>query len=314
MWSFLGSIGSSLLGGLFGSMSTDSTNSANARQAAAQRKWQTEENEKAYQRNRELAEQQNNLNVEQWQRERQAALEDWNRENAYNSPAAQMQRYRDAGLNPNLIYGQSNTSGGMASPSIAGSMTSGAPATPAAGVSPHPVIPKNFESMFSRIGDALMNIPIYKANVRKANAEATIAENEAAESDYDKAVKGFVRRLNFSQESLESLLNYGAGNESWAAEGSLYNNPDVRRYLFEYHQAWRGWKFNKDTYDSLVDKVLAEGRLADDEAQKVRDTLHSTIESINNHNSATIDWNKLEKIGMSPEVLMFLKVLADIAK
>lgn len=43
-------------------------------------------------------------------------LEQWNRENAYNTPTAQMQRYADAGLNPNLIYGQGssgNASGGV---------------------------------------------------------------------------------------------------------------------------------------------------------------------------------------------------------
>lgn len=44
-----------------------------------------------------------------WQRQ----LEAWNMENEYNSPAAQMQRYQDAGLNPNLIYGQSNTAGNI---------------------------------------------------------------------------------------------------------------------------------------------------------------------------------------------------------
>lgn len=32
-------------------------------------------------------------------------LEQWNRQNAYDSPAAQMQRLKDAGLNPNLLYG-----------------------------------------------------------------------------------------------------------------------------------------------------------------------------------------------------------------
>lgn len=32
----------------------------------------------------------------------------------YNSPKSQMQRFREAGLNPNLIYGQSNTSQPMA--------------------------------------------------------------------------------------------------------------------------------------------------------------------------------------------------------
>lgn len=31
----------------------------------------------------------------------------------YNSPKSQMERYREAGLNPNLIYGQSNTSQAM---------------------------------------------------------------------------------------------------------------------------------------------------------------------------------------------------------
>ncbi|MBQ3410774.1 MAG: hypothetical protein IJH30_03380, partial [Bacillus sp. (in: Bacteria)] len=45
-------------------------------------------------------------------------LAQWERENAYNSPIQQMQRYREAGLNPNLIYGQQNLS--AASPSAAG--------------------------------------------------------------------------------------------------------------------------------------------------------------------------------------------------
>lgn len=43
-------------------------------------------------------------------------LEMWNRSNQYNSPAAQMQRLKDAGLNPNLVYGSGavgNTSGAI---------------------------------------------------------------------------------------------------------------------------------------------------------------------------------------------------------
>lgn len=38
--------------------------------------------------------------------QRADSLADWNMQNEYNSPAAQMARFRDAGLNPNLIYGQ----------------------------------------------------------------------------------------------------------------------------------------------------------------------------------------------------------------
>lgn len=39
---------------------------------------------------------------------RQNALSDWNRQNAYNAPKQQMQRYKEAGLNPNLVYSQQN--------------------------------------------------------------------------------------------------------------------------------------------------------------------------------------------------------------
>jgi hypothetical protein len=37
--------------------------------------------------------------------ERANSLADWNMQNSYNSPSAQMQRLRDANLNPNLVYG-----------------------------------------------------------------------------------------------------------------------------------------------------------------------------------------------------------------
>jgi hypothetical protein len=39
---------------------------------------------------------------------RKNALSDWNRQNAYNSPEQQMRRFQEAGLNPNLIYKQTN--------------------------------------------------------------------------------------------------------------------------------------------------------------------------------------------------------------
>lgn len=41
-------------------------------------------------------------------RQRKFDLDMWNRQNAYNTPAMQMQRLKDAGLNPALMYGQGN--------------------------------------------------------------------------------------------------------------------------------------------------------------------------------------------------------------
>lgn len=88
----------------------------NAQQSAnikAQIEAQKQENQKTREYNYMLAKQQNEWNIAQW-----------NRENEYNSPANQMKRYSDAGLNPDLIYGQSNLS--AQSPQL----TSGAPGTP----------------------------------------------------------------------------------------------------------------------------------------------------------------------------------------
>ena len=41
----------------------------------------------------------------------------WNMQNAYNTPKAQMERFKEAGLNPNLIYGQTNTASPISSAS-----------------------------------------------------------------------------------------------------------------------------------------------------------------------------------------------------
>ena len=80
----LGGIGSSLIGGLtslFGSKS-------------------------------QFKEQQKLINLQY-----QKNLEQWNRENEYNAPKAQMQRLSEAGLNPNLVYGNGNNTAGTAASS-----------------------------------------------------------------------------------------------------------------------------------------------------------------------------------------------------
>ena len=53
---------------------------------------------------------QNRRNLELYNMQRADALADWERQNQYNSPSQQMQRFKEAGLNPNLIYGQMTNS------------------------------------------------------------------------------------------------------------------------------------------------------------------------------------------------------------
>lgn len=73
--------------------------------------------ERAYEQNLQLSQYAYDRQLEQWQKENQANIDFWNMQNAYNSPEAQMQRYQQSGLNPNLIYGQSNTSDSLSAAS-----------------------------------------------------------------------------------------------------------------------------------------------------------------------------------------------------
>jgi len=57
---------------------------------------------------------------EMYDKQRADALADWNRQNQYNSPKEQMIRFKEAGLNPNLIYGQQTQSPVVRSSSVEG--------------------------------------------------------------------------------------------------------------------------------------------------------------------------------------------------
>lgn len=51
-----------------------------------------------------------------YERDRNDANRDWDRQNEYNSPKNQMARFKEAGLNPNLIYGQGTPGNASATP------------------------------------------------------------------------------------------------------------------------------------------------------------------------------------------------------
>lgn len=51
----------------------------------------------------------NKTNIKLAEQARQHDVSMWNRTNEYNTPQMQMQRFKEAGLNPNLIYGQGSS-------------------------------------------------------------------------------------------------------------------------------------------------------------------------------------------------------------
>lgn len=128
-----------------------------AKNAKAQRDFEREENQKTRDYNLELAKLQNTWNIEQW-----------NRENDYNTPVQQRLRYAAAGLNPDLIYGQQNLS--ASSPQL----TSGAPGTPT------PSDSFNNLPTWGNVGTAALQGLETAARIKNINADT---ENKEADTD-----------------------------------------------------------------------------------------------------------------------------------
>lgn len=127
---------------------------------------QERENERNRQYNLQLARQQNQWNIEQW-----------NRENKYNDPSAQMDRLKKAGLNPDLMY-ENGASGLMAASSP--DMTAGAPSSP---VDMSAIGNKaTIGEMYQSIQQAMLNDEVInktKQEGRKTGFEADSASVEA---------------------------------------------------------------------------------------------------------------------------------------
>lgn len=157
MGNFWDGTGSSLVGGALGAVGQIIGNAQQSANIDKQIRAQREENEKTRQYNYMLAQRQNQWNLEQW-----------NRENAYNTPSAMMQRYRDAGLNPDMMMSNGAQNLSAQSPQ----MTSGAPATPAdlSSLSQKPT--------FASVVNSALQGAVTSATVGKTNNEAEKIGND----------------------------------------------------------------------------------------------------------------------------------------
>lgn len=155
--------GANILGGVLGNAST-------ANQNAKSRAWQEH----------------------MYDRQRTDALADWNRQNEYNNPAAQMLRFKEAGLNPNLIYGQSNTA-----PSVRSSSTG----TPQFN-------PQNY-SFIADAFNAFVHVSQLQAQTDNVKAQTELAKQRAklAGQTFDFGEDSYGYRLQTKYEQMQKLRN-----------------------------------------------------------------------------------------------------------
>lgn len=173
-----------------------------ARQLEAQRM----ENEAQRRYNLMLAEKQNKWNIEQWQRN-----------NDYNTPSAVMSRLRSAGINPHMYYSKGNAMGGVSTSSP--EMTSGSPAE---AVDTSGMLG---QSTYGQAVQMAMDKAVQVASIRKLNADTRLTEQKADTEEYNTDIfqsdAAFRNALNSSTLRLNDMEIELKGSQKNLTEGQI---------------------------------------------------------------------------------------------
>lgn len=219
----------------------------------------------------------NKQNAKQWkeyanlQRELQSSqnawnLAQWNRQNEYNSPANQMNLLRQAGLNPNLVYG--NLSGASAgSLESAGADISSPTPNNAAQVS-------GFGDLGVQIGNQMMQKELNDANIEKINTEIESQRIDNAHKQF--ALNKQEETYKNQQDNIKSItdLNNSKSDEIQKNLGLIEANI---RYMDakEKSQTLENL-FNEKTFEDRVKLVSSQLKLNQAQTR----VLNKTIQKI----------------------------------
>ena len=253
----------------------------------------------------------NNKNRE-WQLEdREWAVkyneEQWNKQNAYNSPEQQMQRYRDAGLNPNLIYGQ-------ASNNVAQTARAEMPQrTPAMPWQAPDLLGAVHAYQNLKLGTAQVNnlgaqIENTNANtmVQTANAYKIAAETAKLTGADTDEVYARIRNLDSQTNERNTLLPY----QQQASEARTAKDiADTKLSLTE--NELRIARTASDLRESVVRVLEYRARIANSEVE--RDKLRAEINHVNNSSELARLDIELKKKGIQPHDALWQRTVAEFA-
>lgn len=173
-------------------------------------------------------------NVRLQQMQNQFNLDMWNRNNEYNSPQAQMERFKAAGLNPNLIYGQ------------------GSPGLSSAPPQQNAPQGSDWSKPMQELSKAfnIENLKTLIANRKKAEADADNARTDATRNDLQfqaENLTGENYTYNYTTGKWEKRPKLGPNEVRVVHPASYYMNRIFENnynkgYLIPYRAAVYDWQ------------------------------------------------------------------------
>lgn len=217
---------------------------------------------------------------EMWDKQGQRELQYWHMQNAYNDPSAQMQRLKDAGLNPHLVYGSGAT-------------------TEAASLSPRQAQSTQFKTPTfdgNVVHSALLTRQAL-ANIAKTEAETNAVNTRTYGIDFENQVKDLIGVDNIA-------------NAQFFANQALEAKSQKELALWETFMA-TGYA-GKDVKDpnSPIAKAMSAGW-----SQTIQDAENAMkLGAIRDAEAAIKAFEvRLTKQGISPNSPWYVKIITDLA-
>ena len=207
----------------------------------------------------------NKYQQQQMQLQNQLNIDQWNRENQYNSPTAQMQRLSAAGLNPNLVYGNGATTLSASSPKLEAAQKKAPDLGQYAVMAVNAMLKQKELDIREKEVDSKVNLNASQANWNKVRSdlddlklalEEVTFNNSVAKSDLTlQKLRETIDNLNASTRNYESMIGLNAYRAENLESQTKLNDVKVEETIA------RIANINSDTAVKEADKLLRDSQL-----------------------------------------------------
>lgn len=255
------------------------------------------EQKRAFEYNKKLMAQASEYNKElaSWQND--LALKNWNLENAYNTPEAQMQRFLAAGLNPNLVYGagaNSGNAGNIGTPSVGGAVSPTELADSATRVRAQRVnAAQTAIGMLSQSADLFQKLMTIKGTIQSQNAQSA---GNAAIGLYNRDYWNWLR-----PKSLDAATAKVAGWNADATENLLRER--MSDYRLNFHEPNEKWMDENGNYGTPYFVSELQTRLQNSQADLQYQGLQNAFQDILNQVAGNPTYGKAAQASKEVELL-----------
>jgi len=227
----------------------------------------------------------NDTNIKLAEQARQHDIAMWNAQNAYNTPAMQMQRMKEAGLNPNLVYG-----------SGAGQTTASAP--------PKAPVPKVENELASLAQMSLTPmISLYQDwQVKKAQIDNLQAETRS------KQTMNMLNSLKVLQEQeRKPFYNMNAINEA------ELKHQKANMSKWQNVSAWQKSEYDRKAYPAILNQIALRNAVLEQTkiGQELENDLSKNLKPYGLTSKDNVWARLLLNLGNNPKIKPILKAFTQ---